>query len=77
MHDYDVLTRRAVFRNADDRPVLSATHHVSKEFIGDKVLLKASSMTVDFDGTSSPFHLVELSGRSDDFLIYLLYCLLI
>lgn len=50
MHKYDILTRKSVFRNV---------HSTS----AGKVIQKACSMTLDFESTSIPFHLVQLSGR--------------
>ena len=55
MHEYDALIRRTVFRNVDTR------HYEGKKYV--KIIQKASSVTVDFESTSLPFHLVQLSGR--------------
>lgn len=62
MHNYDVITRRAVFRNVDKR--LSDNNGGSEVIEGfSKVIQKASSLTVDFESASTPFYLVQLSGR--------------
>jgi len=76
MHDYDAITRRAVFRNVDTRP--RTTHGNSyatsmnpspndSTTIGEKgnskVVQKASSVSIDFEATAAPFHLIQLSGR--------------
>lgn len=67
MHDYDVITRRAVFRNADQRSNCPPDHVNSRkeDYLcgASKVILKASSATIDFEAESSPFHLVQLAGR--------------
>ena len=91
MHDYDAVTRRAVFRNVDTRPrtshgasalsnsttpgstslhsVPSTTSSMSSggtpavEKGNSKVVQKASSMSIDFEATSAPFHLINLTGR--------------
>lgn len=66
MHNYDVITRRTVFRNSDKRDRCSTVMMTSnsKEFEcgSSKVILKASSATIDFEAESQPFHLVQLSG---------------
>lgn len=49
IHKFDVLTRRTVFRNS----------HITS---AGKIVQKASSVTLDFESTSTPFHLVQLSG---------------
>jgi hypothetical protein len=71
MHDYDAITRRAVFRNCDTR----LRNHFSCEkdvctgekedcAIGNsKVIHKASSLTIDLEAASMDFYLVQLSGR--------------
>ena len=66
MHDYDVITRRAVFRNVDSRPCNCSDVNicnVTSPVGNSKVLQKASSATLDFETTSAPFHLVHLTGR--------------
>ena len=81
MHEFDVITRRATFRNADSRDHcissqvgLSAndesprekdpfTKSLRESFTYSKVIQRASSFTIDFDRPSSPFYLVQLSGR--------------
>jgi hypothetical protein len=71
MHNYDVITRRAVFRNADKRNVDeegNGSSGNSGNMEGfSKVIQKASSLTVDFESASTPFYLVQLSGRYDCF----------
>jgi len=66
MHDYDVITRRAVFRNNDKRPhdsdPFSASSSGYSSLGSSKVIQKASSLTIDFEASSSPFHCVQLSG---------------
>lgn len=74
MHDYDAITRRAVFRNVDTRP--RTTHgtsyatsmnpnpnSITAEKGNSKVVQKASSVSIDFEATAAPFHLIQLSGR--------------
>lgn len=67
MHDYDVITRRAVFRNVDQRS--NCSYNMMSSRTDDyacgasKVILKASSVTVDFESEATPFHLVQLAGR--------------
>jgi hypothetical protein len=58
MHDYDVITRRAVFRNVCDT---SNGRNGAAEH--SKVIHKASSVTIDFEFNATAFHLVQLSGR--------------
>jgi alpha-galactosidase len=48
MHNYDAITRRAVFRNTTTDKNISIS--------------RAHSFTVDFESTTSAFHLVQLSG---------------
>ncbi len=69
MHDFDAITRRVTFRNMDYRvrsqspmekpgsvhPVDSGGQH--------KVIQKACSLSVDFESSALPFHLMQLSGR--------------
>jgi hypothetical protein len=69
MHDYDVITRRAVFRNVDQRsscsypPMLSASSAKEDYACGaNKVLMKASSATVDFEAEASSFYCTQLTG---------------
>jgi len=66
MHEYDVVTRRVVFRNVDSR-VCSGndvnTCDVTSPVGNSKVVQKAASATLDFEATAAPFHLVHLSGR--------------
>jgi hypothetical protein len=66
MHDYDVITKRAVFRNVDTRPCscndVNACN-VTSPVGNSKVVQKACSVTVDFEATVNPFFLVHLSGR--------------
>lgn len=67
MHDYDAIIRRAVFRNVDSRPRARVTGNNCENAEGQqgnsKVVQKASSMSLDFEATSAPFHLVQLNGR--------------
>ncbi|KAJ1430462.1 hypothetical protein B484DRAFT_418779 [Ochromonadaceae sp. CCMP2298] len=57
MHEYDTILRRSAFRNSDTRPARSG------EGLGNsKVVQKACSMSIDFEATANPFHLVKLSG---------------
>lgn len=67
MHDYDVITRRTVFRNNDNRSICSnvmvSNNGKNYQCGSSKVILKASSMTIDFEAEPLPFHLVKLSGR--------------
>lgn len=66
MHNYDVITRRAVFRNVDKRCMDPAGNgKINKNNLEgfSKVIQKASSLTVDFESASTPFYLVQLSGR--------------
>lgn len=66
MHDYDAIIRRAVFRNVDSRPRARVTGNNCENAEGQqgnsKVVQKASSMSLDFEATSAPFHLVQLNG---------------
>eukprot|EP01040_Poterioochromonas_malhamensis_P013876 gene13876-15312_t len=60
MHNYDCITRRAIFRNKDQRPHSS---EIGTPSLGSsKVIQKASSMTIDFECAIHPFHVVQLSG---------------
>ena len=67
MHDYDVITRRAVFRNVDQRSNCSynmmSNRNEDYACGASKVIIKASSATVDFEAEATPFHLVQLVGR--------------
>jgi hypothetical protein len=66
MHDYDVITKRAVFRNVDTRPCSGNDVNacsVTSPLGNSKVVQKACSVTVDFEATVNPFFLVHLSGR--------------
>lgn len=67
MHDYDVITRRVVFRNMDTRlrrPGSSITGAASRAEIGNsKVIQKASSMTIDLEGECEAYYMTQLSGR--------------
>ena len=68
MHEYDVITRRAVFRNVDTRRCTGNDVNIcdiTSPVGNSKVLQKASSVSLDFEATASPFHLVKLSGRSE------------
>ena len=60
MHHYDVVTRRAVFRNADKTS--SSRCHPPDSVRAGKVVQRACSFTVDFESTSTPFYLLQLSG---------------
>ncbi len=69
MHDYDCVTRRAIFRNADQRKGHHQQNHDQLSQEGDqggrgfsKVIQKASSLTIDFEQPSKSFHMVQLSG---------------
>jgi hypothetical protein len=60
MHDYDCITRRAVFRNNDRRSLAEGSAVPTNN---TKVIQKASSVTIDFECAFQPFHLLQLSGR--------------
>jgi hypothetical protein len=62
MHNYDCITRRAVFRNMDKRPH-SVPESGTPQIGSNKVIQKASSVTIDFEASFHQFHLVQLSGR--------------
>ena len=49
MHDYDCITRRAVYRNMDESG-------------SAKIINKACSVTIDFESDPSCFYLTQLSG---------------
>lgn len=59
MHDYDCITRRAIFRNNKARDAAGGT---TGTHISSKVIQKASSLTIDFESPIQPFHMVQLSG---------------
>lgn len=59
MHDYDCITRRAIFCNNKARDAVTGE---SKTHISSKVVQKASSLTIDFESPIQPFHMVQLSG---------------
>jgi hypothetical protein len=76
MHDYDAITRRAVFRNVDTRPrahasptpanstAAAASNGAASSVTGNsKVVQKASSLSLDFEAAATPFYLVQLNGR--------------
>lgn len=67
MHNYDVITRRTVFRNIDHRDVCSsvliAGSGENVHYGSSKVILKASSFSLDFEAEPEPFYQVQLSGR--------------
>ncbi len=67
MHNYDVITRRTVFRNIDQQATCSTlmlnSNSKSYHCGSSKVIGKASSMTIDFEAEPHPFHLIQLSGR--------------
>ena len=67
MHNYDVITRRTVFRNIDQQATCSTlllnSNSKSYHCGSSKVLGKVSSMTIDFEAEPHPFHLIQLSGR--------------
>jgi hypothetical protein len=68
MHNYDCIVRRAVFRNTDSRKMPISGGGVSSKLDNNgmgsnKVIQKASSITIDFESSYKPFHLVQLSGR--------------
>ncbi len=67
MHNYDVITRRAVFRNVDQRSNcaynMMSTNTEDYACGANKVVMKASSATVDFEAEATPFYLVHLVGR--------------
>jgi hemolysin-activating ACP:hemolysin acyltransferase len=72
MHDYDAITKRAVFRNVDTRPCSGNDVNIcslAAPVGNSKVVQKASSVTVDFERVASSFHLVHLSGRYDNTLL--------
>ena len=60
MHDYDCITRRAIFRNTPSTCAPSATG--CEAHSSSKVVQKASSLTIDFESPIQPFHMVQLSG---------------
>ena len=60
MKDYDAIIRRTVFRNVDLR-MRFGKDGVPKPAI--KVIHRASSFTLDYESTSTPFYLLQLSGR--------------
>jgi hypothetical protein len=55
MHNYNVITRKVVFRNKE----YSSTR---KSALGPKTITCAHSVLVDFESTSHDFYLVQLSG---------------
>lgn len=73
IHEYNAILRRTVFRNTDKRPrnvcqysppLSTFPSCIEPSSIGNsKVIQKASSMTIDFEFPSIPFHLIQLSGR--------------
>jgi hypothetical protein len=66
MHNYDAVTRRTVFRNVDTRPRVFTPNNpcgAAGNVGNSKVVQKASSMTIDFEATSEPFHIVSMHGR--------------
>jgi hypothetical protein len=66
MHDYDVITKRAVFRNVDTRPCSgndANTCSINSPLGNSKVIQRASSATLDFEAAGEPFYLVHLAGR--------------
>jgi len=62
MHNYDCITRRAVFRNSHTQSHSSSTSRSSSQRDYSKVVQKASSATIDFECPSDDFHMVQLSG---------------
>jgi hypothetical protein len=74
MHNYDVITRRAVFHNVDQRSNCGENEMKTsrdERFCGaSKVILKASSATIDMEAEAEPFHLVQLAGRSEKILFH-------
>eukprot|EP00981_Chlorochromonas_danica_P002005 scaffold413_cov176-Ochromonas_danica.AAC.1 len=66
MHNYDVILRRVVFRNVDKRDtcstVMLAGSKGEYQCGSSKVVLKATSFSLDFEAEADPFHLVQLSG---------------
>jgi hypothetical protein len=63
MHNYDCITRRAVFRNADQRPRRESGSYTGKG--NSKIIQKASSVTIDFEFAFKPFYMSHLTGRYD------------
>ncbi len=71
MHDFDCVTRRAEFRNLDTRIRQDTGRHGQPkppdaplaQSSNSKVIQKACSSTIDFESSSNPFYLVQLSGR--------------
>ena len=63
LHHYDAITRRAVFRNLESTDSTLETNSSGQINQISKVIQKASSLTIDFESPSLPFHLVQLSGR--------------
>eukprot|EP01031_Cornospumella_fuschlensis_P036624 gene36624-44427_t len=67
MHDYDVITRRTVIRNIDRRDVVCSNVMIagsgdSVQCGSSKVILKATSFSLDFEAEPEPFYQVQLSG---------------
>jgi hypothetical protein len=62
MHNFDCVTRRAIFRNNDQRPTRGSDPSLDLRGTS-KVIQKASSLTIDFESPILPFHMVQLSGR--------------
>eukprot|EP01039_Chlorochromonas_danica_P006764 gene6764-7474_t len=66
MHNYDVITRRAVFRNT--HPSSGPKPHIEGCGISQfdeergKVIQKASSVSLDFEYSSSSFYLTQMAG---------------
>lgn len=68
MHNHDAMTRRTVFRNVDKRKscssIMLSNNNQHFECGGSsKVILKASSVSIDFEAEPHAFHLIQLSGR--------------
>eukprot|EP01039_Chlorochromonas_danica_P002520 gene2520-2760_t len=58
MHDYDVITRRAVFRNMHDSTKDGRSNNKERS----KVIQKASSATLDFELSATAFYMTQMSG---------------
>eukprot|EP01035_Chromulina_nebulosa_P021051 gene21051-27278_t len=59
LHDFDAITRRTVFRNIDTRVRYTCDGSIKYT---SKIIQIASSCTLDYESTSTPFYLVQLSG---------------
>lgn len=60
LHNFDCIVRRVTFRNLDNRIISASSDCISQNMT--KIIQRACSMTVDFEGNSSPYYLIQLSG---------------